>query len=159
MNLDLYTQFFFFGVIDLMQGISLYLVWRRQKQPYLLLWALGFCLSATGFLLTTLRHSPLTPIPAVIFSHTLVTLGLALLHAGQCAILGQRDMHGSLRGALRWSWPFTLAVIEPLALWFARGDADLIVQVHSTSLGLIAVFGLSSLLLARRQSDQIGRFG
>ncbi|WP_131278854.1 GGDEF domain-containing protein [Hylemonella gracilis] len=159
MNLDLYTQYFFFGVIDLMQGISLYLLWRREKQPYLLLWGLGFGLSAAGFLLVNLRHTPLAPLPVIVGSATLVTLGLALLHAGQCAVLRQQELHGHMRDALRWSWPFTLTAIEPLALWLARSDADRVVQVHSALLGLVAAFGLIALARNRYQTKQINKFG
>ncbi|EYC50519.1 diguanylate cyclase [Hylemonella gracilis str. Niagara R] len=157
--MDLYTQYYFFGVIDLMQGVSLYLLWRREKQPYLMLWALGFGVSAAGFLLITLRQTPLTPLALIIGSATLVTLGLALMHAGQCAILRQRELRGRFRDALRWSWPYTLAAIEPLALWLARADADRLTQVHSAVLCLIAVFGLTALARARYQSEQITRLG
>jgi diguanylate cyclase (GGDEF)-like protein len=162
LNLDLYTQYFFFSVIDLMQAFSMYLLWRREKQPYLLLWALGFAVSALGFLLVNLRHTPLTPLAIIIPSATLATLGLALLHAGQGAVLRQRELRQGrrLRDALRWSWPFTFVVIEPLALWLARADADRLTQVHSALTCLIAALGLSSLALTRDQmihTDRLGR--
>jgi diguanylate cyclase (GGDEF)-like protein len=159
LNLDLYTQYFFFGVIDLMQGISLYLLWRREKQPYLLLLALGFGVSAAGFLLINLRQTPLAPLSVIITSATLVTLGLALLHAGQCALLRQRELQGRLRDALRWSWPFTLTAIAPLALWLARADADRLAQVHSALLCLIAVFGLAALARKHYEGEQVTRLG
>lgn len=159
MNLDLYTQYFFFGVIDLMQGISLYLLWRREKQPYLLLLALGFGVSAAGFLLINLRQTPLAPLSVIITGATLITLGLALLHAGQCAVLRQRELQGRLRDALRWSWPFTLTTIAPLALWLARADADRLAQVHSALLCLIAVFGLTALARNHYQAEQITKLG
>ncbi|EGI77132.1 GGDEF domain-containing protein [Hylemonella gracilis] len=159
MNLDLYTQYFFFGVIDLMQGISLYLLWRREKQPHLLLWGLGFGVSALGFLLVNLRHTPLAPLSVIIASGTLVTLGMALLHAGQCAVLRRPDLQGRIRDALRWSWPFALTVIQPLAMWLARSDADRVVQVHSAMLGLVAAFGLAALARGRDQAKELDKFG
>lgn len=147
-SLDLSSFFFFFGIVNITQGLVLLDVWTHGRRTYLLWWAVGFIFSSSGHFLSGLMSTYVSGEGGAGFS--LIVLSMCFFYSGVCDLLGERQR----------LWPYIVFAIDTVSIFTIEQDSIHSIFVYFASLSIVQMSIIGQILAKfRGNSNKLLRRG